>query len=498
MSFGALTGYGFGNSGSGGGGGGTPVNFISLTKAEADALIAGSTLVPGSFYKITDRGDLGILLQAISANAFSVEGVRYMLCPATYAPGVDGSGNDWLGVWNNNNGPTVGQLCIWGGLVWRSINGTNGSPLDQEELDPANWAVIAKDSFTNVEYIPLNFGVLYDYANDWIAKQWDKSDNVFGISFQQEAVVYALGFNPCDISDWNMATTGSAFTANVCYGIFNNSLANGVGGPIYQNKNNGFIYANEGGSSITDNTNSGSIYSNNIGSDIYRNSNNGDINANENTGSITDNSNNGSIVNNSNSGDISSNKSNGTIGSNNGSVTNIMFNTNDGNITGNSNTGVIRYNSNKGNIASNSNTGIVEYNSNNGVITTNTNLGDISANSNDGIIDQCGNNGSISNNSNAGAISVISTNTGNITLNRNNGVISNLDNFGDVSRNSNNGDVTSASSNMGEIVGNVNNGSIVSNDTALPGITITFNTNNGLISNNSWLANVTDPIVDKT
>lgn len=49
--------------------------IISVTYAAAAALIAGSALLPGRRYKITDRGDAGLILDADDVNRFKMSGV---------------------------------------------------------------------------------------------------------------------------------------------------------------------------------------------------------------------------------------------------------------------------------------------------------------------------------------------------------------------------------------------------------------------------------------
>lgn len=52
--------------------------LTSLTKAQADTLVAANQLIPGKFYRITDRGVIaaqsGIVLLAVATNRFSLQG----------------------------------------------------------------------------------------------------------------------------------------------------------------------------------------------------------------------------------------------------------------------------------------------------------------------------------------------------------------------------------------------------------------------------------------
>ena len=64
--------------------------LVPATRLELVGYIAEESLVPGTFYIVTDRGDLGIILQAVSPTKLSRFGSRIMLCPKksiyTYNP----------------------------------------------------------------------------------------------------------------------------------------------------------------------------------------------------------------------------------------------------------------------------------------------------------------------------------------------------------------------------------------------------------------------------
>lgn len=287
------------------------------TYAQILTAIGASTLSSGITYKITDRGDRGLFFKATSDNELSRTGVRYMLCPATYQITTDGSGNSWIGVWNSTKSVSIGQLTIWGGLVWSNLTGLIGSSVDDFSLDGTNWAVISKASFSNNEYIELQFNVSYDVINDWIERQWDGNGNIFGIDF----AVGGGDPNLCDVSDWNFGTFAE-FYNNTAWGFYNNS-------------NDGKVIRNRVNSLIADNSNGGRILDNIVGNNVYNNSNVGDIQDNYTHHSIENNSNTGNIFgnsafrisNNSNNGDISYGVSNTDISSNviAASVSNFSF-----------------------------------------------------------------------------------------------------------------------------------------------------------------------------
>lgn len=300
-----------------GGGGGGGATVVSKTVAEMQALALASGFTVGQLYKITDAGDLGLFFRAATTSKLENDGIRAMLCPAYYGTGEhNGDGNNWLGVWNADLTPAADDLAIWGGLVWRNLTGAVGSSDSDIALDGTNWVVVTKASFAASEYTPMIFGCSYDLTNNWICKQWDAAGNVFGVDFYTEDNWWELGFNPCDVSDWNLATKGQNFFNNVCIGVWNNS-------------------------------NEGSIIGNRLRDGaISNNSNNGDIYVNANTGDINGNSINGNINYNSNAG---------IIYSNGASVTGITNNVNAGNINNNSNAGEISLNTHSGYISGCSN-----------------------------------------------------------------------------------------------------------------------------------------------
>jgi hypothetical protein len=309
--------------------------LIEKTYSELSVIIAASELVPGTVYKITDRGDRGLFFKAITTNQLSKSGQRIMLCPAWYGTG-EYEGNNWLGIWNDHLTPVADYLAIWGGLVWKNLTGAVGSVVSDKELDITNWELVTKASFTDGEYVEMVFDVDYDFENDWINQQRDQKGNVIGIDYASNANEFSFTYNPVDLTDWNFAsrTDTCLFMNNKSAGIFNTPFA------LY-------IYKNNVHSLIHDNT-CGDIYNNEVNNSISGNSNQGEISGNNVINSISGNSNVGSIslniaeaiVDNSNNGDIYKNN---------------CYSIND-----NSNTGGITDNSNKGSITDNSNLGHIQ------------------------------------------------------------------------------------------------------------------------------------------
>ena len=289
-----------------------------------------------TYYKITDRGDRGLLFRAATTNRLETQGIRYMLCPATYAAGEDDYENDWIGVWNAVKGATAttGQLTIWNGLVWVAGATLSG---DSPDTEASGWTVIPKASFANHEYIEMEFGVQYDFVDDWILKQWDMHGNVFGMSRDRFEDYYDPdeGYdNLVDWCDWNFSSSGNLFENNKCYFIYNNSNNSGIRdnsntGDIHNNSNTGSIYVNKNTDEIKNNSNTGSIFNNTNDGGIFNNTNTANIGNNSNSGDISNNSNNGEVTKNSNNGHISENNSlpattcDITMNQNNGSISGV-------------------------------------------------------------------------------------------------------------------------------------------------------------------------------
>ena len=336
--------------------------YLEKTYSEISTLIGSNGLIPGVMYKITDRGDLGLFHIAISTNELSKTGQRLMLCPTNYLPGIY-SGVYNKGVWYPGMTASANQLAIWGGQVWKNNAGVSGTASTLITLD-SNWTLVDKTSFSNGEYEPKQFQIMYDVSNDWIQKQWDGYGNEVGVESVTNRfdilTSYFVYYNPVDITDWNTSKYSFSPTAGVSYsymfdnkciyGIFNNSNPGSISN-ITQNKctaiiNNkvGFIQSNDIPFEIC----------NNIYDKILYNRNNGSIRDNKSPGNY--------IASNSNNGDISSNTNNGII----------SRNSNNGTIIGNSNTGYILDNTNNGDIDNNSNIGSILHNINNGFISANS------------------------------------------------------------------------------------------------------------------------------
>ncbi len=304
---------------------------LQRTYAQMQALIGASLLNTQTYYKITDRGDNGLLFRAAAINRLESTGLRYMLCPATYATGADAYSNNWIGQWNEGLSVSVNDLTIRCGLVYKNLTGVVGTTSgdNDELLDNTNWVVVPKASFVNNEYTELIFGVKYDFGEDWVSKQWDDGNNYLGMAKLQHIDIFnTADFNVIDWCDWNISTYGCLFVDNKCSYIYNN-----VAIGIYGNIMGGGIYNN--------NMPENQIHSNSVSGDICLNSKNGAIWGNSSMVSeISENSNDGEIARNTNIGNISGNSITGSI-HNNANLGNIFNNSGVGNIYNNANNGFI-------------------------------------------------------------------------------------------------------------------------------------------------------------
>lgn len=333
------------------GGGST---FFTVTRTTAEILVEEAGLTVGSVYRISDRGDSGIFLTAISTTQFSAEGTRRMLVPATYEDSSTDGGNSWHSIWRDTYSPSVGDLMIWNAYVYKNLTGSIGTSPDG---DTTNWELIPKDSFSSGEYIEKVFSIVYDFEHDWISEQWDDKGNhikvdIFYNNYNLNGETTNVAIEQTDwnyLGFYNPLDGDFTFSNNICSNFIKNNIQpDGTLIPIYDNIANDGIYSNScqeiGGNyvlgEIQTNSNNGFIIGNMLPSSIFLNSNDGDIYANSNLGQIANNSNGSDISLNSNTGSITdcSHSGNITKNANNGQIATV---TGTGNLYNNVNNGDI-------------------------------------------------------------------------------------------------------------------------------------------------------------
>lgn len=162
--------------------------LITATYAAIQTLIAGSLLAPGAFYKISDKADLGIIIQALTTNTFSqiavadflnadwqfVGNYTGVITQTTIAAGAT------LGQWSPSLTPSLGDIVIWqptpGSSYWGHYQNLTGAVGTAPDGDATNWVLLLKAS-ANVGYIEIWNEVEYDFTSDAILSRTDSVYN---------------------------------------------------------------------------------------------------------------------------------------------------------------------------------------------------------------------------------------------------------------------------------------------------------------------------------
>lgn len=158
------------------GGGGTTVFFITGTYAEILALKNASTLIPGCFYKISDRADLGIIIQATSTDDLTLAGSGVFLNPDYQNVLLPSDFKEFVGVWYSGLGGLVlGESVVaWNGLQYVNITGSNGGT--NPSVDTTNWTVMPKATNLSNYYREVD-DILYDFVADTLIYRADNRGN---------------------------------------------------------------------------------------------------------------------------------------------------------------------------------------------------------------------------------------------------------------------------------------------------------------------------------
>lgn len=204
--------------------------YYEVTRTELEDLVNDEQLIKGATYKITDRGDGGIFLDAVSESKLNPEGTRLQLIPN---PAIFTASN----VWNPANYfiYTEGVCVTYYSTIYQCSVETISNPFIDPSSNTDEWTLIPKtfpiptitipELFTGEAYILHSFGIIYDYHNDWISKQWDEFNNVLGYSYNNHNI---LSYNPVDVSDWyiaqnvNFGYSAALMFNNRAWGIINN------------------------------------------------------------------------------------------------------------------------------------------------------------------------------------------------------------------------------------------------------------------------------------
>lgn len=215
------------------------VSIISLTQAAIAALIAGSTVVPGQFYLVTDANltDGGALVQGVTTNTVSLHGAGLFL-----NPDFQNTGGNNVGVWHSGLvGLVAGvSICIYDGLHYLSVTGAVGTA---PTGDAVNWLVMAK-SVANTYVLEVDF-IKYNTVGNRLMYRADQREN------EIEYTIYK-GENSIAAFQWGN---------NNCYG--NKAFGRSFIGNI---NNRGSYFGNtvNGSSNIESRFNAGTLSYNNL------------------------------------------------------------------------------------------------------------------------------------------------------------------------------------------------------------------------------------------
>jgi len=159
----------------------TGVPFISLTYSALNILYSANNLQKGAFYKITDRADAGIVLQALDTKELSLHGSGIFLVPdyqslGNYTGTPLAYGNTY-GVWFAALESTIstGDVVIYNGFMYQCISNVtlNGTAPDVNNLA---YSLLTK-SITN-GYIKEVDLITYNFETDTILSRKDKRNNI--------------------------------------------------------------------------------------------------------------------------------------------------------------------------------------------------------------------------------------------------------------------------------------------------------------------------------
>jgi hypothetical protein len=216
----------------------TGLYITDITWAAAETLTLSSSLIKGNFYKITDRADEGIIVQAVSTNEFSLTSTGLYLVPDfqnvgiyTTTPLAKGFN---FGVWISTleGSANNGDIFFYNGSMFQVIN-TAAFAGTSPNLNVAAYVALTKS--TTKGYIAESHSLMYDFKNDIIVNRSDKRFN----SISNDGSLCQWGNDSCT----NNTTLGDSV-----FSIVNNR------GSIYGN------FVENGARVGCNNTNVGSIW----------------------------------------------------------------------------------------------------------------------------------------------------------------------------------------------------------------------------------------------
>lgn len=180
---------------------GGSVNNITVSRAQADWLVANNSLTVGAVYRIFDNANYEyIVLTAATSNRFFDDGLAYAACPIRRNGDfiVGGESVHFNGQWIHNLGNAIGTVSIHGNRCYVNTTGAHGTQADFV-LDSTNWSLI--NFRINPEFYSFEWhGINYDYTNDYVRQEWDAYGNRFGDITLPDT---DDGFR-CHMNDWGL------------------------------------------------------------------------------------------------------------------------------------------------------------------------------------------------------------------------------------------------------------------------------------------------------
>jgi len=236
----------------------TGVPFIVLNYSALSILYSANNLQKGAFYKISDKADAGIVLQALETKELSLHGSAVFLVPdyqlvGNYSGTPLAFGTNF-GVWYTavEASLNAGDVVIYNGLMYQCISAAalNGT---EPGVNTLAYSLLSK-STTNGYIKEVDF-VIYDFVADVIVNRKDKRNN----SVNNNYAAFQWGN---DLTRYNTVENSALFeNLNSRGTIYNNYLGNSVvvtcdnthEGVIANStfKNRGFGYTCNANSGIT-------------------------------------------------------------------------------------------------------------------------------------------------------------------------------------------------------------------------------------------------------
>jgi hypothetical protein len=208
---------------------GGSVNNITVSRAQADWLVANNSLTVGASYSIVDYPTTGyerIILRAATSSEFEKDGIAFLSVPIHRAVVDDTIGSELLhfkSCWRSTGTYAVGDIVWFYGQMYANLTGATGSIRDTYYLNFADWNPLTPEIYPEF-YTVVKHGVTYDFATNYVRKEWDEFGNEFG-----DGLLLADGFQ-ARYNDWylDIDTLPSnylfAFEGNKCRRFYNNGI----------------------------------------------------------------------------------------------------------------------------------------------------------------------------------------------------------------------------------------------------------------------------------